>query len=98
MPLGVIFKNKNLNEDMLDILRQFHSYFPRKSDGGYDSQFFAGDQLTVERAVNVLASVANGYSPEDQLEGINLQLGDWDAAVKLLTASVLMQSLKTSIY
>ena len=88
MPLGVIFKNENLNEDMLDILKQFHSYLPRKPDCSYDSQLFAGDQLTVERAINVKASVANGYSPEDRLEGINLQLGDWHAAVKLLTVSM----------
>ena len=90
VPLGVIFKNENLNEDMLDILKKFHSYLPRKDDGGYDDQLFAGDQLTIERAVNVKASVANGYSPEDRLDGINLQLGDWHAAVKLLTVSVFL--------
>ena len=82
VPLGVIFKNENINEDMLEILKQFHSYLPRSSDGGYDSQLFAGDQLTVERAVNVIASVSNGHTPEDRLEGINLQLGDWHAGVK----------------
>lgn len=72
---------------MLHILKKFHSYLPRRSDGGYDSQLFAGDQLTVESAANVIASVANGYSPEDRLDGINLQLGDWHAGVKLLTVS-----------
>ncbi len=41
VPLGVIFKNENLNEDMLDILKKFHSYLPRKDDGGYDDQLFA---------------------------------------------------------
>ena len=82
MPLGIIFKN----EDMMAILQQFHSYLPQTSDGGVDGQMFSGDQLTVERAVNVISSVANGYTPEDdRLEGINLQLGDWHAAVKLLS-------------
>ncbi len=73
---------------MLHILKQFHSYLPRTSSGGYDSQLFAGDQLTVERAINVQASVANGYTEEDRLDGINLQIGDWHAAGKLLTVSV----------
>lgn len=73
---------------MLSILKHFHSYILKKSDGDYDGQLFAGDQLTLERAVNVVQSVANGYSPEDRLEGINLQLGDWHAAVKLLTVSI----------
>ena len=50
-----------------------------------DGQIFSGDQLTVERAVNVISSVANGYTPKDRLEGINLQLGDWHAAVKVLS-------------
>ena len=70
---------------MLEILKQFQSYLPRSGDGGYDGQLFTGDQLTVERAINVIASVSNGYTPEDRLEGINLQLGDWHAGVKLLT-------------
>ena len=70
VPLGIIFKNENKNEDMLAILQQFHSYLPQTADGGYDPQLFAGDQLTIERAVNVISSVANGYSPKDRLEEI----------------------------
>ena len=26
----------------------------------------------------------NGYTPEDRLEGLNLQLGDWYTGVKIL--------------
>ena len=85
VPLGIIFKNENVNEDMLAILQQFHSYLPETDDSGVDGQLFSGDQLTVERAVNVISSVANGLNPQDRLEGITLQLGDWHAAVKLLS-------------
>ena len=70
IPLGIIFKNENLNEDMVSILQQFFSYLPKTGDGGVDGQLFSGDQLTVERAVNVISSVANGFTPEDRLEGI----------------------------
>lgn len=70
---------------MLAILQQFHSYLPQTDDGDIDSQLFSGDQLTVERAVNVISSVANGLTPRDRLDGVNLQLGDWHAAVKLLS-------------
>ena len=70
--LGVTFSN----EDMLSILQQFHTYLPPSADKGYDSHLFLGDQLTVERAVTVISSVANGYKPKDRLEGITLQLGD----------------------
>ncbi|KAK3746436.1 hypothetical protein QZH41_012148, partial [Actinostola sp. cb2023] len=40
VPLGVIFKNENLNEDMLSILKVFHTYLPRTPDGGVDGQNF----------------------------------------------------------
>ena len=72
---------------MISILKQFFSYLPKTGDGCVDGQLFSGDQLTVERAVNVISSVANGFTPEDRLEGINLQLGDWHAAVKVLSVS-----------
>ena len=85
----MIFKNENINEDMLVILNQFHTYLPKCADGSYDPQLFTGDQLTVERAVNVIASVSNGYTPEVRLEGLNLQLGDWHAGVKILSVSIL---------
>ena len=75
---------------MVDILKQFHSYLSQTADQGVDGQLFSGDQLTVERAVNVIASVANGLTPKDRLEGINMQLGDWHAAVKLLNVSEIL--------
>ena len=62
---------------------------PKLEKTNFDSQLFAGDQLTVERVTNVVASVSNGYSAKDRLKGINLQLGDWHAAVKILDVSCL---------
>ena len=72
-----MFKNENVDEAMVSILQQFFSYLPKTVDGGVDGQLFSGDQLTVERAVSVISSVANGLTPQDRLEGINPQLGDW---------------------
>lgn len=66
----------------------FQAYLPKRPNGEYEAQMFAGDQLSVERAVNLISSVANGYTPEDRFEGINLQLGDWHAGLKLLTVSM----------
>lgn len=37
--------------------------------------------------VNVIASVANGHTLEDRLEGMNFQIGDWHAGVKILSVS-----------
>ncbi|XP_048589438.1 uncharacterized protein LOC116618156 [Nematostella vectensis] len=85
VPLGVIFKDENTNEDMLHILQQFHGYLPHLDEGQYDPQIFAGVQLSIERAVNLIAAVANGYTPESTLEGMHLQIGDWHTAVKVLS-------------
>ena len=81
----MLSKDENVNEDMLTILQTFHSYLPWLANSQIDGQIFTGDQLTVERAVNVIASVAQGFTPEARLEGISLQIGDWHAAVKLLS-------------
>ena len=88
VPLGLIFRNENVNEEMLSILQQFNTYLPESGDGGVDPQLFSGDQLSVERAVNIICSVMNGRTTEERLEGIHLQLGDWHAGVKLLSVSI----------
>ncbi len=84
--MGIIFKNENA--EMLKILQQFQSYLPKVTEDSFDTQILTGDQLSVERAVNVIASVNNGLTAEDRLEGFNLQIGDWHAAVKILTVSI----------
>ena len=73
---------------MMRILKQFHSYLPTLEGDQFDGQLFTGDQLTVERAANVISSVSNGYTPKDRLDGINLQLGDWHTCVKILEVKV----------
>ena len=60
---------------MLSVLQQFHTYLPKTWNKKYDSQLFAGDQLSIEHAANTISSVANGYTPEDRLDGINHQPG-----------------------
>ena len=68
----------------MSILKQFYSYLPKLEHDEFDGQLFTGDQLTVERGANAVSSVSNGYTPEDRLEGINFQLGDWHTSVKIL--------------
>lgn len=56
VPLGLIFRNENVNEDMIEILQQFHDYHPQTHNDGIDGQLFSGDQLSNERAVNMISS------------------------------------------
>ena len=46
-----------------------------------------GDQLTVERGVNCMLSMANGFSQDDRLEGIHVEIADWHAEMNFLGAS-----------
>ena len=61
VPLGILFKNENLNDDMIDILEHLHSEYVTTQaiiteDGEVteviESVFFGGDQLTKERGRN----------------------------------------------
>ena len=56
-----LFKDENINEDILAILEKFHTYFPKSSDAaiGVDGHLFSGDQLTLQRVVNLIDSVGN---------------------------------------
>lgn len=85
--MGVIFQNENVTEEMIEILKKFQSYIPSVTINGtkkYVDQICAGDQLTVERAVNSIHSVSNGYTADDRLEGFTMQIGDWHTGVKIL--------------
>ena len=49
---------------------------------------FMGDQLTVERARNVVKSRVNATSPADALEGLQPAICDWHAECVLLQVHV----------
>ena len=50
IPLGLITKNENLNEDMLDIMNDLQTKYCPDNDSFL---FFGGDELTEERARNI---------------------------------------------
>ena len=71
-------------------MHQFHSYVPRHSSQGktvYNKVGAVGDQLSVERAVNCLASLANGFTPDERLDGLYVEIADWHAELKFLSVS-----------
>ena len=71
-------------------MHQLHSYVPQ-----YTSQVktvfnkigVIGDQLSVERAVNCLSSLANGFTAEERLDGLHLEIADLHAELKFLSVS-----------
>lgn len=85
--LGVLFKNDNLGEDMIDIVRDIHKWVPStgcEEDEIFDRVPVVGDQKTMERGVEAQFSVSNAYSPRRRLEGVFFQLADWHHENKFL--------------
>lgn len=72
-------------------MHQIHSYVPHHSSQVktvYNKVGVVGDQLSVERAVNCLASLANGFTPDERLDGLHLEIADWHAELKFLSVSL----------
>ncbi|CAH3165645.1 unnamed protein product, partial [Porites lobata] len=88
-PLGLLFKNENTNDDMIDILTELHQrYLPvmKTTDGSGNVEievlqkvFFGGDQLTEERARNARQGRADGDTEFERLEGLIPKVEDWHA-------------------
>lgn len=86
--LGVIFKDENLGEEMIDIIRGLHGMVPTVEGPGGQEKFdrvpVVGDQKTMERGVEAQFSVRNAYTKSRRLEGLFFQLADWHHENKFL--------------
>ena len=90
MQMGIIFESEVTNEGIVNVLQHVQQYLPKVGEGEqihFAEQGLVGDQLTIERAVNAVRSMANGYTPFERLEGFHFGIADWHAAVKFLSVS-----------
>jgi len=83
----MIHENENDADGIIKVLKTLHQYVPHNGDEQerkYNDQGVVGDQLSVERAVNGHASLSNGFTPEEQLEGLHFEIADWHSGNKFL--------------
>ena len=84
----MIFENENDADGIQNVLREFHSkYVPHASKDNqqlFTEQGFVADQLSVERGVNCLLQLKNGFTAEECLEGIHMEVADFHACMKFL--------------
>eukprot|EP00795_Rhopilema_esculentum_P010018 gene10018-18649_t len=69
------------------ILETVHQYVPCYEVQGekhFSSQAIVGDQLTVERGVNGLMDVSNGFTSEERREGLHFEIADFHGGIKFL--------------
>ena len=76
---------------MLDILQQIRGYSPNLENCEQNLKCksipIVGDQLTVERGVNIIEAVQNSFTIEEKLEGVHMEIADWHTAVTFLNVS-----------
>ena len=83
----MLYHNENDADGIQQVLTALHQCVPYYGDDVnrvYSSQGVVADQLSVERGVNALFELSNGFTPEEQLEGLNLEIADWHAGNKFL--------------
>ena len=89
--LGIIFKDENLGEEMIDIIRGLHGLVPTVECLGGQEKIdrlpVSGAQKTMERGVEAQFSVRNAYTKSRRLEGLFFQLADWHHENKFLAVS-----------
>ena len=93
----MIYENENDADGILNILQSIHKHVPFNGDVDerqYGEQGIVGDQLSVERAVNGHMSLANGFTPEERLEGLHFEVADWHAGNKFLEVCLCIYSQK----
>lgn len=88
----MLYHNENDSDGIQEVLTALHKYVPHFGDEDervYSSQGAVADQLSVERGINALFEVANGFTPEERLEGLHLEIADWHAGNKFLQVSII---------
>ena len=87
VPLGLLLKNENKTEEMVEILEELHKQYVPISGSTKDTKsvkivekvLFGGDQLTEERARNATDGRSDGDSEYERLEGLIPKVEDWHA-------------------
>ena len=64
------------------MLHKFVLYTGEGEDRIYAEQGNVGDQLSVERGVDCILQVSNGFTPEERLEGLHFECGDFHGGMK----------------
>lgn len=87
--IGMIYANSNESSGMQEVLEKIHeTYLPYTEDDGGIHQFsklgVVGDQGSVERGVNALLQMQNGFTPKEQLDGLHLEIADFHGGMKFL--------------
>lgn len=102
IPLGVIPKNENVAEEMVEIMDKMSEYIPElQAEGSEESEVyplaFAGDMLTAARA-RTAQEIRVTSSGKKALRGLFPIAADWHAKVNFMEVRMLLtDSVRQSV-
>ena len=88
VPLGVIPKNENKNEELISLLEIVQEYIPRTQEGDPQMCVIAGDQLTSERIYNAQLIRSASETSEMRLDCFLPIHSDWHTQVVYLQVHI----------
>ncbi|CAG2224865.1 unnamed protein product [Mytilus edulis] len=95
IPLGILEKDENKTEEMIEIIEHLQQYTPKAHDKMMPL-LMGGDGLSVERGEGAQRARADGISQEDRLEGFIWKSEDWHAHVISLQYLIFWQNQNVS--
>ena len=109
--MGVILKNENIVEEMIDILSDIHKYIPVRPKETVDEKvqcivandivhqlLLGGDQLTRKRVETAKECRKNSTTPISQLTGVLPVCEDWHAKKIFLEVIIILQCIIIHVY
>lgn len=88
VPLGILEKDENITEEMIDIVQHLQQYVSRRKDGKLIPILLGGDALSVERGEGVNRARMDAINQLDRLEGCVWKSEDWHAHVISLQVNI----------
>lgn len=88
VPLGILEKDENITEQMIDIVQHLQQYVPRRKDGKLIPILLGGDALSVERGEGANRARLDAINQLDRLEGFVWKSEDWHGHVISLQVNI----------
>ncbi|XP_052103401.1 uncharacterized protein LOC127736867 [Mytilus californianus] len=89
VPLGILEKDENITEQMIEVVQHLQQYVPKTNDGKFIPILLGGDALSVERGEAASRARMDAITEEDRLEGFTWKSEDWHGHVISLQTTLL---------
>ncbi|XP_071137079.1 uncharacterized protein [Mytilus edulis] len=87
IPLGILEKDENIMEQMIEIMEHLQQYVPTTENGKMIPLLLGGDALSVERGDGAQRARQDARTPEQRLDGYLWKSEDWHGHIISLQES-----------